>query len=53
MNKLNINKMLQDFQSFDEHLNEELKNQEFEREFLDFAYLIMQKTGIMLTFLKI
>ena len=52
MNKLNVNKMLQDFQSFDEHLNEELKNQEFEREFLRLCLSDYAKDGDYTRFFK-
>lgn len=34
LNKININKMIKEFPSFEEHLQNELKNKDFEKEYL-------------------
>lgn len=52
MGKLNINKMLNDFPSFEEHLNTELKNQNFEREYLRLCLADYSQDGNYAMFFK-
>ncbi len=52
MTKLNTNKMLEDFPSFEQHLNKELKNKNFEKEFLRLCLADYAKDGDYSAFFK-
>ncbi len=45
MDKLNIDKMLKDFPSFEQHLHDELQNKELEKEFLRICLVDYVKDG--------
>ena len=52
MSKLNIDKMMNDFPSFEDHLNSELQNKDFEKEFLRLCLTDYAETGDYTTFFK-
>lgn len=52
MTKLNIEKMLNDFPSFEEHIQQELENQETQKEYLRFHLEDYAKDGDYIIFFK-
>lgn len=52
MDKLNISKMLNEFPSFEEHLQEELKDKDFEKDYLRLCLADYAESGDYMLFFK-